>query len=61
MTKYEYACAACKTSFEQNKRIPENDVKKTKCPNCGRRRLSRIWGPTNVIFKGQGFTKKLLS
>ena len=33
MPTYEYACDACKHSFEREQRITEDPIKK--CPKCG--------------------------
>jgi putative FmdB family regulatory protein len=54
MPTYDYECAACGHEFEVFQRISESP--KRKCPECGRKRLRRMFGTgAAVVFKGSGF------
>ena len=54
MPTYDYECDACEHAFELFQSITE-PVKK-KCPECGRRKLRRLFGTgAALLFKGSGF------
>jgi putative FmdB family regulatory protein len=54
MPTYEYECNACSHAFEALQTMTE--PKLTKCPQCGKEKLSRLIGSgSGVIFKGTGF------
>jgi len=51
---YEYLCAACEHRFEEFQSMSDRPL--LKCPECGRRKLRRLFGTgSGVIFKGSGF------
>ena len=53
MPTYDYECGACKKRFEIFHSIHET---RTKCPDCGEPRLTRLWGPSaGFLFRGSGF------
>jgi putative FmdB family regulatory protein len=54
MPTYEYACKACKHTFEEFQSIKASPLKK--CPECGKAALERLIGTgAALIFKGSGF------
>jgi putative FmdB family regulatory protein len=54
MPTYDYLCDACGHEFELFQSITE-EVKK-KCPECGKRKLRRLFGTGGaVVFRGSGF------
>lgn len=54
MPTYEYACKACKHTFEEFQSIKASPLKK--CPECGKSALERLIGTgAALIFKGSGF------
>lgn len=56
MPTYDYHCDACEHEFELFQPITE-DAKK-KCPQCGKNKLRRLFGPgAAIVFKGSGFYK----
>lgn len=54
MPTYDYVCDACDHAFEAFQPITENALRK--CPECGRLKLRRLFGPgAAIVFKGSGF------
>ena len=54
MPTYDYECNTCGHEFELFQGIKE--PVRTKCPECGRRSLRRLFGPgAAIVFKGSGF------
>ena len=54
MPTYEYHCDACEHEFEEFQSMSEAAL--TKCPQCGRKKLRRLFGTgAAVLFKGSGF------
>jgi putative FmdB family regulatory protein len=54
MPTYEYVCDACEHEFDELQGY--NDPVLTKCPNCGKKKLRRLFGTgAAVLFKGSGF------
>src|SRR5215471_10782432 len=54
MPTYEYQCDACEHNFDEFQSI--NDAPLKKCPQCGKLKLRRVFGPgAAIIFKGSGF------
>ena len=54
MPTYDYECDSCGHAFELFQQISESP--KRKCPECGRRKLRRLFGTgAAVVFKGSGF------
>jgi putative FmdB family regulatory protein len=54
MPTYDYVCDACDHKFELFQGI-KDEVKK-KCPECGKRKLRRLFGTgAAIVFKGSGF------
>src|ERR1700747_2278335 len=54
MPTYEYHCDACEHNFDEFQSINDEPLKK--CPQCGKLKLRRVFGPgAAIIFKGSGF------
>jgi len=54
MPTYDYECEACAHKFELFQGI--NDPVETKCPECKRKKLRRLFGTGGaIVFKGSGF------
>jgi putative FmdB family regulatory protein len=54
MPTYEYQCDACDHNFDEFQSMSEEPLKK--CPECGRKKLRRVYGPgAAILFKGSGF------
>jgi putative FmdB family regulatory protein len=54
MPTYEYHCDACEHNFDEFQSMSEEPLKK--CPECGRKKLRRVYGPgAAILFKGSGF------
>lgn len=54
MPTYDYECDACTHAFEKFQSI--NDPPLKKCPQCGQKKLRRLFGTgAGLIFKGSGF------
>jgi len=54
MPTYDYVCDACEHKFELFQSM--KDDPKTKCPECGKKKLRRLIGPgAAIMFKGSGF------
>lgn len=54
MIEYVYKCNNEKCLFEFNTG-EYLDLGLTKCPECGKISLRRVFYPPNIIFKGKGF------
>ena len=54
MPTYDYECSACGHRFEELQTF--NEAPLTKCPNCKKNKLTRLFGGGGaIIFKGGGF------
>jgi putative FmdB family regulatory protein len=54
MPTYDYQCEACGHRFAKRQSFSDDPL--TKCPECGRNKLQRLFGTGGaVIFKGAGF------
>jgi len=54
MPTYDYRCDACGHEFEEWQSFKDDPL--TKCPQCGKKKLRRLFGSgAAVIFKGSGF------
>jgi putative FmdB family regulatory protein len=43
MPIYEFDCLDCKKKFEVTQAIRDYDPKKVACPDCGRKKVERVW------------------
>jgi putative FmdB family regulatory protein len=54
MPTYDYVCDACRHAFEEFQSMSDKVL--VKCPECGKRKLRRLFGTgAGIIFKGSGF------
>jgi putative FmdB family regulatory protein len=55
MPTYEYRCTACDEHLEVVQSFKDEAL--TKCPNCGKKALRKVFSPVGIVFKGSGFYK----
>ena len=55
MPTYEYRCNSCGEHLEVVQSFSDDPL--TKCPNCGRKTLRKVFSPVGIVFKGSGFYK----
>ncbi|MGB7538724.1 MAG: zinc ribbon domain-containing protein [Anaerolineales bacterium] len=53
MPIYTYRCTECGVEFEQHQNF--SDPPLTKCPECGKKSLRKVFTPAGIIFKGTGW------
>lgn len=53
MPTYQYRCAHCGNEFEIFRKFSDDAL--TRCENCGRDGLHKVYGNVGVVFKGSGF------
>jgi putative FmdB family regulatory protein len=54
MPTYEYECDACEHLFEEFQSMRDEPL--TKCPQCGKKKLRRLFGSgAAILFRGTGF------
>ncbi len=55
MPTYEYKCKECGHQLEVVQSFTDDAL--TKCPNCRKKALRKVFSPPGVTFKGSGFYK----
>ena len=55
MPTYEYRCKSCGHALEVVQSFTDETL--TKCPNCKRKQLKKVFGSIGITFKGSGFYK----
>ena|SRR5206468_12207192 len=55
MPTYEYRCTNCEEHLEVVQSFSDDAL--TKCPNCGKKTLRKVFSPVGIVFKGSGFYK----
>ena len=55
MPNYEYNCLTCETSKEVNRRFNDEEIIPP-CSGCGYK-MTRVYSPAGIQFKGSGFYK----
>ena len=55
MPTYEYRCNSCGEHLEVVQSFSDDAL--TKCPNCGKKALRKVFSPVGIVFKGSGFYK----
>ena len=55
MPTYEYRCTSCDEHLEVVQSFKDEPL--TKCPNCGKKALRKVFSPVGIVFKGSGFYK----
>src|SRR5687768_1650370 len=54
MPTYDYICDGCQHEFEEFQSMKDEPL--TKCPECGKKKLRRLFGTgAAILFKGSGF------
>jgi len=53
MPIYTYRCENCGVQFDQTQKF--SDPLLTKCPECGKKTLQKVYQPVGIVFKGSGF------
>jgi len=53
MPIYTYRCESCGVQFEKNQKF--SDAPLTRCPECGKKSLRKVYLPVGIVFKGSGF------
>jgi putative FmdB family regulatory protein len=53
MPVYTYRCDSCGVQFEQSQKF--SDAPLTRCPECGKKALKKVYTPVGIVFKGSGF------
>lgn len=53
MPIYTYRCENCGVQFDQTQKF--SDAPLTKCPECGKKSLHKVYTPVGIVFKGSGF------
>ena len=53
MPVYTYRCENCGIQFDQAQKF--SDPMLTKCPECGKKSLRKVYTPVGIVFKGKGF------
>ena len=53
MPIYTYRCEECGVQFERTQKF--SDPPLTRCPECNKKALRKVYTPVGVIFKGSGF------
>ncbi len=53
MPIYTYQCDNCGVRFEHRQGF--NDPVLTRCPECSKKSLRKVFTPVGIVFKGSGF------
>ena len=53
MPVYTYRCESCGVQFERSQKF--SDAPLTRCPECGKKTLRKVYTPVGIVFKGSGF------
>jgi putative FmdB family regulatory protein len=53
MPVYTYRCTNCGFVFDQHQKFSESSL--TKCPECEKKTLQKVFQPVGIVFKGSGF------
>jgi len=53
MPIYTYRCENCGVQFDQTQKL--SDPPLSKCPECGKKTLQKVYQPVGIVFKGSGF------
>ncbi len=53
MPVYTYRCDNCGVRFERLQGF--NDPVLTRCPECNKKSLHKVYTPVGIVFKGSGF------
>jgi putative FmdB family regulatory protein len=53
MPIYTYQCESCGVRFERQQKF--SDAPLTRCPECNKKTLRKVYTPVGIVFKGSGF------
>ena len=53
MPVYTYRCENCGVQFERSQKFADQPL--TRCPECGKKSLRKVYTPVGIVFKGSGF------
>jgi putative FmdB family regulatory protein len=53
MPVYTYRCTSCGVQFDQQQKF--SDPPLTRCPECSKKTLQKVFQPVGIVFKGSGF------
>ena len=53
MPVYTYRCENCGVQFERTQKFVDQPL--TRCPECGKKSLHKVYTPVGIVFKGSGF------
>jgi len=53
MPIYTYRCESCGFQFEKKQKF--SDPPLTRCPECEKKELRKVYTPVGIVFKGSGF------
>jgi len=53
MPIYTYRCDNCGVQFERRQKFSDDPL--TRCPECSKNALRKVYLPVGIVFKGSGF------
>jgi putative FmdB family regulatory protein len=53
MPVYTYRCENCGVQFEKTQKFSDQPL--TRCPECNKKALRKVYTPVGIVFKGSGF------
>jgi putative FmdB family regulatory protein len=53
MPVYTYRCENCGVIFDRQQKF--SDPPLTRCPECSKKTLRKVYQPVGIVFKGSGF------
>jgi putative FmdB family regulatory protein len=53
MPIYTYRCENCGVQFDRQQKF--SDPPLTRCPECSKKTLRKVYQPVGIVFKGSGF------
>jgi len=53
MPVYTYRCENCGVQFDRQQKF--SDPPLTRCPECSKKTLRKVYQPVGIVFKGSGF------
>jgi putative FmdB family regulatory protein len=53
MPIYTYRCENCGVQFDRQQKF--SDPVLTRCPECNKKTLRKVYQPVGIVFKGSGF------
>ncbi len=53
MPVYTYRCTNCGVQFDKQQSFSDQPL--TRCPECGKKTLKKVYQPVGIVFKGSGF------